>query len=83
MDMDVGRESEMSLSCKELRALLLHEFRLGCKATKQQETYAVPWARIHSQFIQRNIGSVGLRVITSNSMIHDTLEDHKKWMSMS
>ena len=34
MDMDVNRESEMDLSCKELRVLLLHEFRLGGKATE-------------------------------------------------
>ena len=34
MDMDVDRESEMNLSCKELRVLLLHEFRLGRKATE-------------------------------------------------
>ena len=32
MDMDVDRESEMNLSCKVLRALLLHEFRLARKA---------------------------------------------------
>ena len=32
--MDVDRESEMNLSCKELRVLLLHEFRLDRKATK-------------------------------------------------
>ena len=41
MDIDVDRELEMNLSCKELRVLLLDEFRLGRKATKQQETYAV------------------------------------------
>ena len=34
MDMDVDRQVEMNLSCKELRVLLLHEFRLGCKATE-------------------------------------------------
>ena len=34
MDMDVDRELEMNLSCKELRTLLLHEFRLGRKATE-------------------------------------------------
>ena len=34
MNMDVDRESEMNLSCKELRVLLLHEFRLGRKATE-------------------------------------------------
>ena len=32
--MDVGRESEMNLSRKELRARLFHEFRLGRKATE-------------------------------------------------
>ena len=32
--MDVDRESEMNLSCKEPRVLLLHEFRLGRKATE-------------------------------------------------
>ena len=32
--MDVDRKSEMNLSCKELRVLLLHEFRLGRKATE-------------------------------------------------
>ena len=76
MDMDVDCESEMNLSCKELRILLLHEFRLSGKATKQQETYAVRWARTRSQFVQCNIDSIGLKVVTSNSMIHDTLEDH-------
>ena len=34
MDMDINCESEMNLSCKELRVLLLHEFRLGRKATE-------------------------------------------------
>ena len=34
MGMDVDRESEMNLSCKELPVLLLHEFRLGRKATE-------------------------------------------------
>ena len=32
MDMDVDRESEMNLSCKKLRVLLLHEFLLASKA---------------------------------------------------
>ena len=34
LGMDVDRESKMNLSCKELRVLLLHEFRLGRKATE-------------------------------------------------
>ena len=34
MDMDAGRESQINLSCKELRVLLLHQFRLGNKATE-------------------------------------------------
>ena len=34
MDMNVDRESEMNLLCKELRVLLLHEFRLGRTATE-------------------------------------------------
>ena len=34
MDMDVDRESEMNLSCKELRVLLLHEFHLRRKAAR-------------------------------------------------
>ena len=34
MDMDVDREPEMNLSCKEFPVLLLHEFRLGHKATE-------------------------------------------------
>ena len=34
MDMDVDRESEMNLLFKELRVLLLREFRLGRKATE-------------------------------------------------
>jgi hypothetical protein len=32
MDVDVDLESEMKISCKELRVLLLHEFRFGHKA---------------------------------------------------
>ena len=32
--MDVDRESEMDLSCKELRVFLFHEFRLSRKATE-------------------------------------------------
>ena len=51
------------------------------KQRKQQETYAVRWERTRFQFIQCNIGSIGLRVVTSNSMIHDTLEDHSRWTS--
>jgi len=34
MDMDVDLELEMKLSHRELRVLLLHEFRLGRKATE-------------------------------------------------
>ena len=34
MDVDVDGESEMNLSRKELPVLLLHEFRLGGKATE-------------------------------------------------
>ena len=34
MDVDVDRESEMNLSGREFRALLLHEFRFGRKATE-------------------------------------------------
>src|SRR5258708_39718185 len=34
MDMDVDLELEINLSRKELRVLLLHEFRLGRKATE-------------------------------------------------
>ena len=34
MDMNVDRESKMNLSCKELRVLLLYEFRLARKATE-------------------------------------------------
>ena len=32
--MDVDQESQMNLSCKELRVLLLHEFHLGREATE-------------------------------------------------
>ena len=32
--MDVDQESEMNFSCKELQALLFHEFRLARKATE-------------------------------------------------
>ncbi len=34
MDMDVDHESEMNISRRELRVLLLHEFRLDHNATK-------------------------------------------------
>ena len=34
MDLGVDRESEMNLSSKELRVLLLHELRLARKVTK-------------------------------------------------
>ena len=34
MNMDVDRELEMKISSRELRVLLLHEFRLGHEATK-------------------------------------------------
>ena len=34
MDKDVDHESEMNSSFKELRVLLLHEFRLGRKTTE-------------------------------------------------
>ena len=33
MDIDVDLELEMKTSCRELRLLPLHEFRLGCKTT--------------------------------------------------
>jgi hypothetical protein len=38
MDVDVYLELEMKISGIELRVLLLHEFRLGCKPT--EATYA-------------------------------------------
>ena len=34
MDIDVDLELEMKISRRELRVLLLHEFRLGSKATE-------------------------------------------------
>ena len=34
MDVDVDLESELKISRRELRVLLLHEFRLGRKATE-------------------------------------------------
>ena len=52
--MDVDRESETKLSCKELRVLLLHEFRLGRKATEAarniystmgEDTFSIPTAQ--------------------------------------
>ena len=51
------------------------------KQRKQQETYAVWWARTPSQFVQHNIASIGLTVVTSNSIIHDTLEEQQRWTS--
>ena len=33
MDIDVDQKLEFKISCRELRMLLLHEFRLGHKAT--------------------------------------------------
>ena len=32
--MDADHQLKMNLSCREIRALLLHEFRLGHKATE-------------------------------------------------
>ena len=46
------------------------------KQRKQQDIYTVRWVKTRSQFVQRYIGSICLRVLTSNSMIHDTLKDH-------
>ncbi len=74
MDMDVDLELEMKISRRELRVLLLHEFRLGRKAT--EATYAARWARMHSPSIQRNIGSIGSRTVTSNPTIYLIPEDH-------
>ena len=83
MDMEVDCESEMNLPCKELRVLLLHEFRLGRKAMEAARNICSTMGKdTHSQFVQYNIGSIGLRVVTSNSMIHDTLDDHWRWTSI-
>jgi hypothetical protein len=56
--MDVDLELEFKISRRELRVLLLHEFRLGDKVT-----YAARWARIYSPFVQHNIGSIGSRTV--------------------
>ena len=39
-------------------------FVWATKQRKQQETYAVRWARTRFQFVQCSIGSIGLRVVT-------------------
>ena len=60
MDMDVDRESEMNLSCKELRVLLFHEFHLGHKATEATSDIC---SRMYSPFVLHNIDSIGSRIV--------------------
>ena len=50
--MEVDLELEMKLSRRELRLLLLHEFRLGRKAT--EATYVVQWVKMYSPFVQHS-----------------------------
>jgi hypothetical protein len=74
MDMDVDHGLKMNLSRREIRVLLLHEFRLGHKAT--EATYVARWARMHSPSVQRNMGSIGSRTVISNWAIDLIPEDH-------
>ena len=72
--MEVDLELEMKLSRKELRLLLLHEFRVGRKAT--EATYVVRRVKMYSPFVQHNIGFIDSRMVTSNSIIYPIVEDH-------
>jgi hypothetical protein len=78
MDMNVDLELETKISRRELRVLLLHEFRLGRKATEATSNICGTMGRMYSPSVQRNIGSIGSRTITSNSTIYLPPEDYYK-----
>ena len=67
--MNVDRESEMNLSRKELRLLLFHEFRFGRKASEVARNICstMDELKLSVRTVQH-----GLRLVASNSMIHDT-----------
>ena len=72
--MEVDLELEMKLSRRELRLLLLHEFRLGRKATSNIcGTMGKDVLSIRTALIDSRMG-------TSNSMIYPIVEDHCRWI---
>ncbi len=83
MDMDVDLELEMKISRRELRVLLLHEFRLGRKATEATSNICGTMGKDVLSIVQRNIGFIGSRTATSNSTIYLTPEDRYRWIWMS
>ena len=72
--MEVDLELEMKLSRRELRLILLHEFRLGRKATSNicgtmgKDVLSIRTALIDS------------RMVTPNSMIYPIVEYYCRWI---
>jgi len=78
--MNVDRETEMNLSRREIRVLLLHEFFLGHKTTEATNNICRTMGQdiISTRTAQRwfnrfNNGNL-------NWTIHVTLEDQSKWI---
>jgi len=61
--MDFDLEFELKISRRDLRVLLLHEFRLGHKATETNSSICSTAGKDLLSFVQRNIGSIGSRTV--------------------
>ena len=62
--MYADHEQNMNLSRREIHILLLHEFRLGHKATEAANNICSTMGGMYSLFVWHNIGSIGLRMVT-------------------
>ena len=80
IEMEVDLELEMQLSCRELRLLLLHEFRLGRKATEATSNICGMMGKDVRFIRTAQIGFINSRIVTSNSMIYLIVEDHCRWI---
>ncbi len=83
MEMDIDLKLETKISRRELRLLLLHEFRLGRKATEATSNICGTMGKDYSPFVQHKIGPIDSRMVTSNSTIYLILEDHYRWIWIS
>ena len=77
IEMEVDLELEMKLSRRELRLLLLHEFRLGRKATEATSNIC---GTMGKDVLSIRTALIDSRMVTSNSMIYPIVEDHCRWI---
>ena len=78
--MDVDRETEMNLSRREVRVLLLHEFLRGHKATEATNNICRTMNHDIISIRRHSIGSIGSTMGILNWTIHLGVEDRSKWI---